>query len=108
MGEVLARLLRAGNEIEIVARCLLFLLEIHHGPIASSGVLEPVLSELDKNLRAQVGGLCDMVGTNLAGHRHLQDRLEEQRGVEVFTDATTRVREKNKKRKVKKKTFKEL
>ena len=48
------RLLRAGNEIEIVARCLLFLLEIHHGPIASSGVLEPVLSQLDKNLRAQV------------------------------------------------------
>ena len=48
------RLLQAGNEIEIVARCLLFLLEIHHGPIASSGVLEPVLSDLDKNLRAQV------------------------------------------------------
>ena len=31
----------------------------------------------------QVGGLCDLVGTNLAGLRHLQDRLEEQRGVEV-------------------------
>ena len=30
----------------------------------------------------QVGGLCDMVGTNLAGLRHLQDRLEEQRGGE--------------------------
>merc|ERR1712107_574131 len=60
--EVLARLLRAGNEIEIVTRCLLFLLEIHHGPIASSGVLELVLSELDKNLRAKVGGLCDMIG----------------------------------------------
>jgi len=103
--EVLARLLRAGNEIEIVARCLLFLLEIHHGPIASSGVLEPVLSELDKNLRAKVGGLCDMVGTNLAGLRHLQDRLEEQRGVEVFTDATTRVREKNKKKKSKEKNL---
>jgi len=103
--EVLARLLRAGNEIEVVARCLLFLLEIHHGPIASSGNLEPVLAELDRSLRVKVGGLCDLVGTNLAGLRHLQDRLEEQRGVEVFTDATTRVRERNKKKKNKEKNL---
>ena len=48
------RLLRAGNEVEVVARCLLFLLEIHHGPIASSGNLEPVLAELDKTLRVKV------------------------------------------------------
>ena len=54
MQHVLIRLLRAGNEVEVVARCLLFLLEIHHGPIASSGNLEPVLAELDKTLRAKV------------------------------------------------------
>ena len=93
-------MLRSGNEIEVVARCLFFLLEIHHGPIASSGNLEPILAELDKSVRTKVvaainqipsvfisclkvGGLCDLVGTNLAGLRHLQGRLEEQRGVEV-------------------------
>ena len=52
------RLLRAGNEVEVVARCLLFLLEIHHGPIASSGNLEPVLAELDRSLRIKVGLSC--------------------------------------------------
>lgn len=103
--KVLARLLREAREVEVVARCLLFLLEIHHGPIVSSGALESVLAEVQITLGKEVGGLRDMLGTNLAGLRHLQDRLEEQKGVEMFTDATTRVRERNKKKKNKEKSI---
>jgi len=103
--KVLARLLEAGTEVEVVARCLLFLLEIHHGPIVASGALEPVLVEAQASLTREVGGLADLVGTNLAGLRHLQDRQEEARGVEVFADATARVRERNKKKKNKEKNL---
>ena len=46
-----------------------------------------------------------MVGTNLAGLRHLADKLEEKQGVEMFTDSTTRQRERNKKKKKKEKAL---
>ena len=102
---VLARLLEEAREVEVVARCLLFLLEIHHGPVVASGGLEAVLGEVEVSLAKEVGGLRDRLGTNLAGLRHLQDRLEEQRGVEMFTDATARQRERNKKKKSKEKAM---
>ena len=36
--EILLKLLEKGQEVEVTARCLLFLLEIHHGPILANQV----------------------------------------------------------------------
>ena len=102
---VLEGIMQAGKEVEVACRCLLFLLEIHHGPIISSGVMEPILGKVNSAIRREVGSLRDLVGTNLAGIRHLADRLEEKKGVEMFTDSTTRQRERNKKKKKKEKAM---
>merc|ERR1712058_108182 len=78
---ILTQLLESGKEVEVVSRCLLFLLEIHHGPLIASGELEPVLSKVNTALRTEVRKARDLVGTNLAGLRHLADKLEEKQGV---------------------------
>jgi len=41
--EILLKLLKGGVEVEVTARCLLFLLEIHHGPILANQVRVPSL-----------------------------------------------------------------
>ncbi len=60
-------------------------------------------------LREQLGGeverLRDTTGTNLAGLRYLADRLADRRDVQLFADATLRVRDKNKKKKKKEKAL---
>lgn len=103
--EVLEKILEAGKEVEVSSRCLLFLLEIHHGPLIASGGMEGVLGRVNTALGREVGTFRDVVGTNLAGINHLVDRLEEKKGVEMFTDSTTRQRERNKKKKKKEKAL---
>ena len=98
---VLEMILSKGREVEIATRCLLFLLEIHHGPITSSRPLEEVLTRLNPIVKREVTGMKDVIGTNLAGLRFISDRIEERKGVEMFTDTTTRQRERNKKKKKK-------
>ena len=98
---VLETILNTGREVEVVTRCLLFLLEIHHGPITGTKSLEDVLTRLNTVVRREVTGLKDIIGTNLAGLRYLSDRIEDRNGVEMFTDTTLRQRERNKKKKKK-------
>jgi hypothetical protein len=45
------------------------------------------------------------VGRNLAGLRYLADRLANRQDVQLFADATLRVRDKNKKKKRKEKAL---
>ena len=98
---VLESILSKGRVVEIATRCLLFLLEIHHGPITSSRPMEEILTRLNPIVKKEVTEMKDVIGTNLAGLRFLSDRIEERRGVEMFTDTTTRQRERNKKKKKK-------
>ena len=99
--QVLETMLAAGREVETATRCLLFLLEIHHGPIRTSRPMEEVLARLQPVVRREVAQLKDRVGTNLAGLRYLADRIQDRAGVEMFTDTTVRQRERNKKKKKK-------
>ena len=98
---VLETILSRGKDVETATRCLLFLLEIHHGPVMGSKSLEDVLTKLNTVVKREVTGLKDMIGTNLAGLRYLSDRIEDRNGVEMFTDTTVRQRERNKKKKKK-------
>jgi len=102
---VLAKLLEGENQVETNAKCLLFLLEIHHGPIVSNKMLEGVLTKVGVSVCKEVGRLRDITGTNLAGLRHLANVATERKDVQLFVDATMRVREKNKKKKKKEKVL---
>merc|ERR1711913_185978 len=77
---------------EMMAKCLVFLLEIHHGPIVSNKMLENRMADLYALLDREVGRLRDITGTNLAGLRHLIHLAEEKKDVQMFVDATQRVR----------------
>ena len=98
---VIEKILSRGREVETATRCLLFLLEIHHGPLTGSRAMEEVLTRLQTTVKREVNNLKDITGTNLAALRFLSDRIEEKKGVEMFTDTTTRQRERNKKKKKK-------
>merc|ERR1712014_508834 len=98
---VIEKILSEGREVETATRCLLFLLEIHHGPLTGSRATEEILTRLQSVVNREVNSLKDIAGTNLAGLRFMSDRIEEKNGVEMFTDTTTRQRERNKKKKKK-------
>jgi hypothetical protein len=66
---------------------------------------ETIVMRLRDNLGREVERLRDMAGTNLAGLRYMADRLADRRDVQLFSDATLRVREKNKKKKKKEKAL---
>jgi len=103
--EILLELLRQQMEIETVCRCLLFLLEIHHGPIMANKSFEDTVVQLSAVMEHQISRVREMTGTNLAGLRFLCGRLKEREDTELFADATLRVREKNKKKRRKEKAL---
>jgi len=103
--DILLELIRNQLEVEVVSRCLLFLLEIHHGPIMANKSFEDVVMKLNEVLGSEISRLREMTGTNLAGLRYLGARIKEKEDVELFADATLRIREKNKKKKKKEKAL---
>jgi len=103
--DILLDLLTQHREVELVTRCLLFLLEIHHGPILANKSFEQTVIKLSGVVGEEVSRVREMTGTNLAGLRFLATRIKEKEDVELFADATLRVREKNKKKKKKEKAL---
>jgi len=102
---ILLKLLQEHVEVEIVSRCLLFLLEIHHGPILANPSFQQTIRQLESALGSEITRVRELAGTNLAGLRYLAARLKEREDVELFVDATLRVRAKNKKKKNKEKAL---
>jgi len=103
--KILLKLLENKVEVEVVSRCLLFLLEIHHGPILATPSFQPIVNQLGSVLQLQITRIRDLAGTNLAGLRYLAARYKEREDIELFADATIRVRDKNKKKKRKEKAL---
>ena len=66
---------------------------------------ENTVIKLGELMGIEISRLREMTGTNLAGLRFLASRLKEREEVELFADATLRVREKNKKKKKKEKAL---
>jgi len=90
--DILSDFLQCGWDVELSARCLLFLLRIHCGQITSNQVLLPVMDKLREHMKTQTQQLKDRTGFNLAGLKFLQERLEEKSSVTLFSDATQRQR----------------
>merc|ERR1712244_87494 len=70
-------LLQQNKNIELVCKCVNFLLKIHHGEITSSPGHAAVVSRLK-----------DHMAYNMAGLSFLRKSLEESKNIQLFADAT--------------------
>ncbi|XP_075994682.1 WD repeat-containing protein 3 [Genypterus blacodes] len=85
-------------EVELVCRCLFFLLRIHFGQISSNQMLLSVINQLRTNTLSKVCEIRDVMGFNSAALQFLQREIESKEDVMFFADATGRLQEKKKKR----------
>ncbi|XP_077435644.1 WD repeat-containing protein 3 [Vanacampus margaritifer] len=90
--------IRQGLEVELVCRCLVFLLKIHFGRICGSQKLVPVIDDLRANTLSKVRDIHDLMGFNSAALQFLQRQLESKEEVMFFADATGRLADKKKRR----------
>ncbi|XP_062906768.1 WD repeat-containing protein 3 [Mobula hypostoma] len=88
------------SEVELICRCLFFLLRIHFGQITSNQMLLTVIDSLRKNTIGKINEMKDLIGFNMAGLQFLQREMEEKEDVTFFADATERFIEKKRKRKI--------
>lgn len=95
---LLDQLLEKGWEIELVMRILLFIVRLHHGPLSNAPTLLPILNRLQGVVGKRVDQVRDRIGFNLAGLQYLQRELEEREAVQLFADASDRVKQKRKQR----------
>ncbi|KAJ8350925.1 hypothetical protein SKAU_G00260550 [Synaphobranchus kaupii] len=91
--------IQGGSEVELVCRCLFFLLRVHFGQISSNQMLLPVIDGLRSTTISKVQEIRDLLGFNSAGLQFLQHEIEGKEDVMFFADATGRVDEKKRKRK---------
>ncbi|XP_038657917.1 WD repeat-containing protein 3 [Scyliorhinus canicula] len=87
-------------EVELVCRCLFFLLRIHFGQITSNQMLLTVIDSLRKNTIGKIIDIKDVIGFNTAGLQFLQREIEAKEDVTFFADATERFKEKKRKRRI--------
>ncbi|XP_051937960.1 WD repeat-containing protein 3 [Hippocampus zosterae] len=90
--------IRQGLEVELVCRCLFFLLKIHFGRISGSMKLLPIVDDLRANTISKVQDVRDLMGFNSAALQFLQRQLESKEEVMFFADATGRLADKKKRR----------
>ncbi|KAK1167906.1 WD repeat-containing protein 3-like [Acipenser oxyrinchus oxyrinchus] len=88
-----------GLEVELICRCLFFLLRIHFGQITSNQMLLTVMDSLRTNTISKVKKIRDVLGFNMAGLQFLQREIESKEDVTFFADATDRFEDKKRKRK---------
>ncbi|KAM4608896.1 WD repeat-containing protein 3 [Polymixia lowei] len=97
--------IQQGLEVELVCRCLFFLLRIHFGQISSNQMLLSVIDQLRTSTISKVREIRDVLGFNSAGLQFLQREIENKEDVMFFADATGRLDEKRKKRRKRERTI---
>lgn len=90
--------IQQGLEVELVCRCLFFLLKIHFGQISSNQMMLSVIDELRTNTLSKVQEIRDVLGFNSAALQFLQREIESKEEVLFFAEATGRLAEKKKRR----------
>lgn len=91
--------IQLGSDIELLCRCLFFLLRIHFGQITSNQMLVPVIEKLKETTISKVSQVRDVIGFNMAGLDFLKRECEARSEVMFFADATSHLEEKKRKRK---------
>ncbi|XP_070463766.1 WD repeat-containing protein 3 isoform X2 [Equus przewalskii] len=92
-------LIQLGSDVELLCRCLFFLLRIHFGQITSNQMLVPVIEKLKETTISKVRQVRDVIGFNMAGLDYLKRECEAKSEVMFFADATSHLEEKKRKRK---------
>uniref|UniRef100_A0A3B3CFR4 WD repeat domain 3 n=1 Tax=Oryzias melastigma TaxID=30732 RepID=A0A3B3CFR4_ORYME len=87
-----------GLEVELVCRCLFFLLKIHFGQITSNQMLLSIIDDLRSITVSKVCEIRDVMGFNSAALQFLQREIESKENVTFFAEATGRLEEKKKRR----------
>ncbi|KAI4898120.1 hypothetical protein NFI96_015384 [Prochilodus magdalenae] len=90
--------IKHGLEVELVCRCLFFLLRIHFGQITGNQMLLSVIDDLRTNTISKVREIRDVLGFNSAGLQFLQREIESKEDVMFFADASGLFEEKKRKR----------
>uniref|UniRef100_A0A7N8X4Q0 WD repeat domain 3 n=1 Tax=Mastacembelus armatus TaxID=205130 RepID=A0A7N8X4Q0_9TELE len=90
--------IQQGLEVELVCRCLFFLLRIHFGQISSNQMLLSVIDELRDNTLSKVREIRDVMGFNSAALQFLQREIEKKEDVVFFAEATGQLEKKKKRR----------
>ncbi|XP_060057790.1 WD repeat-containing protein 3 isoform X2 [Erinaceus europaeus] len=96
---LLNEFIQQGSDIELLCRCLFFLLRIHFGQITSNQMLVPVIEKLKETTISKVRQVRDVIGFNMAGLDFLKRECEAKSEVMFFADATSHLEEKKRKRK---------
>nr|XP_054322940.1 WD repeat-containing protein 3 isoform X1 [Pongo pygmaeus] len=91
--------IQLGSDVELICRCLFFLLRIHFGQITSNQMLVPVIEKLRETTISKVSQVRDVIGFNMAGLDYLKRECEAKSEVMFFADATSHLEEKKRKRK---------
>ncbi|XP_029433842.1 WD repeat-containing protein 3 isoform X2 [Rhinatrema bivittatum] len=86
-------------EVELICRCLFFILRIHFGQITSNQLLLSVIESLKNTTVSKITQVRDVLGFNMAGLHFLKREIEAKEEVIFFADATARFEEKRRKRK---------
>ncbi|XP_068122402.1 WD repeat-containing protein 3 isoform X2 [Hyperolius riggenbachi] len=95
--------IQCSQEVELICRCLFFLLRIHFGQITSNQMLLGVIEDLKNCTISKVAEARDVMGVNMAALQFLKREIEAKEEVLFFADATERFEEKKRKRKKKEK-----
>nr|XP_058899588.1 WD repeat-containing protein 3 isoform X2 [Kogia breviceps] len=91
--------IQLGSDVELLCRCLFFLLRIHFGQITSNQMLVPVIEKLKETTISKVSQVRDVIGFNMAGLDYLKRECEAKSEVMFFADATSHLEEKKRKKK---------
>lgn len=78
---------REGKEVDLVARCLFYMLRIYQAQIGVTKDLRPVLLSLQKHVRAALQTHKDVVGFNKAAMAYLRSNIELSSSASFFADA---------------------
>ncbi|KAH0518405.1 WD repeat-containing protein 3 [Microtus ochrogaster] len=95
---LLNEFIQMGTDIELLCRCLFFLLRIHFGQITSNQMLVPVIEKLKETTISKVRQVQDVIGFNMAGLDYLKRECEAKSEVTFFAEATGVLEEKKRKR----------
>ncbi|XP_038167702.1 WD repeat-containing protein 3 isoform X1 [Arvicola amphibius] len=95
---LLNEFIQTGTDIELLCRCLFFLLRIHFGQITSNQMLVPVIEKLKETTISKVRQVQDVIGFNMAGLDYLKRECEAKSEVTFFAEATGLLEEKRKRR----------
>ncbi|XP_014292016.1 WD repeat-containing protein 3 [Halyomorpha halys] len=101
MLSILPSLLTDPLQSEMAVKAMLLLIKVHHSPLSADTTNLPLFEKLQETAFESIRKFRDMVGVNLYGLRFLQRDIEEHEGIILFKDATTKQKDKLKRKRKK-------